>query len=430
MTDIEQAEVSTAQSARKKRLMIATGVCLVTVGGIGSYYYLSGQDSQTTDNAYVNGHVVDISSQIAGSIALVNVDNTDRVHVGNILVEIDQSDVEIELAAAEAELARTRRNVAVLFAEQKQTETQITAQAVLLKTAMADLQARQGLADQDLITKEELRHAADAVKVAKSNLDHAVAVQHQVLAQTSGVDIDNHPDVLMAKEKREKALLNLRRSSISAPVSGMVAQRTVQLGEQVRVGEKLMSIIPLEQMWIDANFKETQLTGICPGQSAEISIDSYGRKVKYRGQVQDIMVGSGSAFSVLPAQNATGNWIKVVQRVPVRIKLDPKELAQRPLRIGLSAEVKIDTSSCRTPATQSSGKSTAVAQPKVIDPRVAAEKGGAEQETATTQVRQVGQRQSAILAQLLSWQILGQHALDDARPMNLINWDGATIHRG
>ncbi|TCM68691.1 membrane fusion protein (multidrug efflux system) [Acinetobacter calcoaceticus] len=346
MTDIEKADVGTPQTARKNRLMIATSMMMVVGAGIGGYYFFSDQNVQVTDNAYVNGHVVDISPQISGAISLIKVDNTDRVEAGALLVDIDQSDVQIELAAARAELMRTRRNIEALFTQQKQAESKINAERVQLSTAIADLNARKGLADQDLITKEELRHAADAVKIAEAKVDTAVAAQREVMAHIQGADIENHPEVLLAKERVEKALLNLKRSSIMAPVSGMVAQRTVQLGEHVQVGQKLMSIIPLDQMWIDANFKETQLNGICPGQAAEITVDSYGRKVKYNGQVQDIMVGSGSAFSVLPAQNATGNWIKVVQRVPVRIKLDAKQLAQYPLRIGLSAEVKISTARC------------------------------------------------------------------------------------
>ncbi|AOA58923.1 efflux RND transporter periplasmic adaptor subunit [Acinetobacter larvae] len=351
MTDIEKADKSTAQSARGKNLMLASGVTLLTAIGATGYYMMNGQNSQSTDNAYVNGHVVDISPRITGSIAKIYVDNTDRVQAGHALVDIDQSDVNIELAAAQADLARIRRNVTALFTQQKQSDSKIHAEKVLLTKAQADFNARRGLADQDLITKEELRHAADAVKVAQANVDQAIAAQQQVLAHIQGTDIDHHPEVLLAKERVEKALLNMQRSNIIAPVSGMVAQRTVQLGEQVAIGQKLLSIIPLDQMWIDANFKETQLSGICAGQAAEVTIDSYGRKIKYRGKVQDIMVGSGSAFSVLPAQNATGNWIKVVQRVPVRIQLDPKQLAQYPLRIGLSAEVKVDTTRCNPSTT-------------------------------------------------------------------------------
>lgn len=365
MTDIEKADVGTPQTARKNRLMIATSMMMMVVGaGVGGYYFFSDQNVQVTDNAYVNGHVVDISPQISGAISLIKVDNTDRVEAGALLVDIDQSDVQIELAAARAELMRTRRNIEALFTQQKQAESKINAERVQLSTAIADLNARKGLADQDLITKEELRHAADAVKIAEAKVDTAVAAQREVMAHIQGADIENHPEVLLAKERVEKALLNLKRSSIMAPVSGMVAQRTVQLGEHVQVGQKLMSIIPLDQMWIDANFKETQLNGICPGQAAEITVDSYGRKVKYNGQVQDIMVGSGSAFSVLPAQNATGNWIKVVQRVPVRIKLDAKQLAQYPLRIGLSAEVKISTARCApTPIATTAPTQSAPIQP-------------------------------------------------------------------
>lgn len=346
MTDVQKTEIDSPQATRKKRLVIVSSLIVLLGAGTGAYYLFTDDHTQSTDNAYVNGHIIDINSRIAGSVVKIKVDNTDRVHAGDELVALDQSDTEIELAAAQADLAQVRREVAALYSKQQQSSTVIKTEKIQHAAALSDLNARQGLAQQNLITKEELRHAQDAVKLAQSRVEQAIANQAEITVQTSGSTVDTHPSVLVAKERVSQAQLNLKRTAIYSPVAGMVAQRTVQPGQQIHVGEKLMSVIPLDQMWIDANFKETQLKGICPGQPAEITVDSYGRKVKYRGTVQDIMAGSGSAFSVLPSQNATGNWIKVVQRVPVRIYLDAKELKQNPLRIGLSAEVTVDTSSC------------------------------------------------------------------------------------
>ena len=346
MTDVQKIELDSTQVTRKKRLILAASLVLLASAGTGVYYLVSDQHTQSTDNAYVNGHIIEINSRIAGSVAKIRVDNTDRVRVGDVLLKIDQSDAEIELAVAQADLAQVRRQIAALYSKQTQSQTLIQTEKIQVATALSDLKAREGLAQQNLITKEELRHAQDAVKLAQSRVDQAIANQMEITAQTRDSTIDTHPSVLIANERVSQARLNLTRTTIYSPVAGMVAQRTVQLGQQIHVGEKLMSVIPLDQMWIDANFKETQLKGICPGQPTEITVDSYGHKIKYHGTVQDIMAGSGSAFSVLPSQNATGNWIKVVQRVPVRIQLNSNELKQNPLRIGLSAEVTIDTSSC------------------------------------------------------------------------------------
>lgn len=346
MTDAQHTEIKNLQVVRKKRLFIATSLILLAGIGTGTYYLFSDQHTQSTDNAYVNGHIIDINSRIAGSVIEISVDNTDRVNSGDVLLRLDQSDTQINLASAEADLAQTQRQIAALYSKQKQSDTQIQTEKVQLASALSDLRAREGLAQQNLITQEELRHTQDAVKLAQSHVDQAVANQAEIIAQTTGTNSTNHPSVLMAKERVNQARLNLERTVIHTPVTGMIAQRIVQLGQQIHVGDKLMSVIPLDQMWIDANFKETQLKGICSGQPVEITVDSYGHKIKYHGKVQDIMAGSGSAFSVLPAQNATGNWIKVVQRVPVRIQLIPNELKQHPLRLGLSAEVKVDTSQC------------------------------------------------------------------------------------
>lgn len=346
MTDIDHAIPGQAGQDRKRRLLWAAGTCaLLCVAWAGYRVILSGR-TQSTDDAYVNGHIVAITPQTAGAVSAVLADDADRILAGTPLVEIDPSDARIVLAGAEAELARAQQHVQALYAKQEQTAAQVVLSRSQLDKALADARARQGIAEQGAITAEDARHANDAVKASRAVLDAAMAADAEAKAAIAGTTAQTHPEVRMAQARLRAATLDLQRTTLRSPVSGMVAQRTVQLGKRVAIGEKLMTVVPLDRMWIDANFKEVQLDGICPGQPAHITIDAYGRKAVYHGRVQDVMAGSGSSFALLPAQNATGNWIKVVQRVPVRISLDPKELGARPLRIGLSAEVAVDTSRC------------------------------------------------------------------------------------
>lgn len=333
-------------STRKTRLMLAGGATLLAGAGWAAWTFLAGAASQTTDNAYVNGHIVAITPQVAGAVSAIWADNADRIAAGQTLVEVDPADIQIALAGARADLARARRRVQALFASRDQAAAEVTRRQAELDRAQADVAARRGIAAQGAITSEEARHAADALNAARAALAVAQAAERAAQAQIDGVTPDTHPDVALAQERLRAAALAAQRTTIRAPVGGMVAQRNVQLGKQVGIGDKLMSVVPLDQMWIDANFKEIQLAGICPGQPAVVTVDAHGAKVRYRGRVGDVMAGSGSAFALLPSQNATGNWIKVVQRVPVRINLDPKDLADHPLRIGLSAEVTVDTARC------------------------------------------------------------------------------------
>ncbi|CUI86382.1 MULTISPECIES: efflux RND transporter periplasmic adaptor subunit [Achromobacter] len=346
-------------STRKTRLMLAGGATVLAGAGWAAWTFLAGAASQTTDNAYVNGHIVAITPQVAGAVSAIWADNADRIAAGQTLVEVDPADIQIALAGARADLARARRRVQALFASRDQAAAEVTRRQAELDRAQADVAARRGIAAQGAITSEEARHAADALNAARAALAVAQAAERAAQAQIDGVTPDTHPDVALAQERLRAAALAAQRTTIRAPVGGMVAQRSVQLGKQVGIGDKLMSVVPLDQMWIDANFKEIQLAGICPGQPAVVTVDAHGAKVRYRGRVGDVMAGSGSAFALLPSQNATGNWIKVVQRVPVRINLDPKDLADHPLRIGLSAEVTVDTARCEaTQAGAPNGETT------------------------------------------------------------------------
>lgn len=341
--------------------MILIASVLIVAGAAWAVWHgISGNTLRSTDDAYVNGHVVSITPQVAGPVSAVMADNSDRVQVGQTLVTLDGSEARIELAAAQAELAQTVRRAHGLFAAEAQTAAMVTLRQAELARAQADLRARQSIVGEGAVTAEDARHAADTVKTAQAALNAAQQTQAGALAQTRGTDVDNHPDVRLALERVRAAALMLERTTIRSPVSGMVAQRSVQLGRRVAVGERLMAVVPLDQVWVDANFKEVQLAGVCPGQTARVTADIYGSHVVYNGTVVDIEAGSGAAFSLLPAQNATGNWIKVVQRVPVRIHLDPNEVAQHPLRIGMSTVVDIDTGKC--PSKQDRRRTASVEQ--------------------------------------------------------------------
>jgi membrane fusion protein (multidrug efflux system) len=333
-------------TVRRKRLLILGGCLTALAIGWGSHVLLSGDNSRSTDDAYVNGHVIAITPQVAGAVIRIEADNSDRVVVGATLVEIDPTDAKLALASAEAELARATRNVRGLFAVEARFDAEIRVAQAKLDKARADLKARQAIAGTGAITGEELRHASDDVLSAEASLQSAREARAQAFAQTGGASLSSHPEVQAAVERVRAAALALARSRIAAPVGGMVAQRSVQLGRRVAPGDRLMSVVPLDELWIEANFKEVELDGICPGQPASVTADIYGSKVTYHGRVDDIEAASGAALALLPAQNATGNWIKVVQRVPVRIHLDAAELAAHPLRIGLSTKVTVDTTRC------------------------------------------------------------------------------------
>jgi membrane fusion protein, multidrug efflux system len=361
MTDTPTSPVADPATVRRKRLfLLGAGTVVIALGWSG-HSWVSDGDSRSTDDAYVNGHVVAVTPQVAGTVIRIGADNSDRVAAGAPLVEIDPSDARVALAAAEADLARASRNVRGLFASDARFDAEIGVARAGLDKARADLSQRQAIANTGAVTGEEVRHARDAVRSAEATLAAAREARAQALAQTSGATLASHPEVQTAAERVRAAALALARTRIVAPVGGMIAQRNVQLGRRVAPGDRLMAVVPLDGLWIDANFKEIQLDGICPGQPATVTADIYGKRVTYHGRVADIEAGSGAAFALLPAQNATGNWIKVVQRVPVRIRLDPAELARNPLRIGLSAKVTVDTGRCDRKARPFAPQSESVA---------------------------------------------------------------------
>ncbi|ATQ44043.1 efflux RND transporter periplasmic adaptor subunit [Caulobacter mirabilis] len=339
-------------AVRRKRLIVCGGVAVAVAGAWGVSSLLSNPNLRSTDDAYVGGHVVQVTPEVAGVVTRVLADNTDNVVAGAQLVELDDADARIELAAAEAQLAQAVRNARGLFAGNARFDADVQVRRSELAKVEADLKTRQAIAGTGAVNQEDVRHAADAVRIARAALASAEQAGAEARTRTSGTTVPSNPAVRAAAERVRAAALAVQRTRIAAPVGGMVAQRAVQLGRRVGPGDKLMAVAPLDQLWIDANFKEIQLRGVCAGQPARITADLYGKQVVYHGVVQGIEAGTGAAFALLPAQNATGNWIKVVQRAPVRIRLDPAELRRNPLRIGMSTEVEIDTGRCDPKANQ------------------------------------------------------------------------------
>ncbi|HKW82083.1 MAG TPA: efflux RND transporter periplasmic adaptor subunit [Casimicrobiaceae bacterium] len=340
----EQDSATPAPNGKRRRALTIAVAAFALIGiAWGAYWALALRYRQSTDDAYVAGNVVQITPQIAGTVVAVDADDTQFVQAGQTLVRLDNADSKIALDGAEAQLARTVREVRSLFATSAQLSSAVAARQSDLATAQADLARRERLAASGAVSGEELQHAREAAAGARAALAGA---REQFAANRARVDnttIENHPDVQNAAAHVRDAYLDYARTTLPAPVSGFVAKRAVQLGQRVSPGTPLMAIVPLDQVWVDANFKEPQLATMRIGQPVALRADIYGGKVVYHGTIVGFGAGTGAAFALLPAQNATGNWIKIVQRVPVRIALDPKELAAHPLQIGLSMQAAVDT---------------------------------------------------------------------------------------
>jgi membrane fusion protein (multidrug efflux system) len=340
------------KSRRKLWLAVAAGVFVVVGAAYGAYWATVLRYSQSTEDAYVNGNVVQITPQISGTVVSIGADDTQFVKAGQPLVRLDQADAKVALDQAEAQLAKTVREVRNLYATTAQLQAAVGVRQTDLATAQNDFSRREQLGKTGAVSGEELQHARDAMKAAQGAL---LAARQQFAANSARIDhttLEDHPDVRNAAASVRNAYLNYARTVLPAPVSGFVARRNVQLGQRVGPGAPLMAVVPLDQVWVDANFKEPQLAGMRVGQPVTLTADLYGNSIRYHGKVAGFGAGTGSAFSLLPAQNATGNWIKIVQRVPVRIALDPRELAANPLQIGLTmkAEVSVrDDSGVRLP---------------------------------------------------------------------------------
>jgi membrane fusion protein (multidrug efflux system) len=334
-------------AGRRRRVAFLIFGILLALGGAGwaTYAFVFDANRETTDDAYVSGDVVQINSEISGTVTGLYVDDTQPVKAGQVLVDLDPADAKIAMESAEAALAQAVRNVRAEGAQADQLRAQIAAHESDLKRAQDDTKRRAALISTGAVSREELDHAQDSSASQVASVAAARAELEQTLAKLGTTPLPSHPDVLAAEAKVRNAALALRRTRIVASMDGIVAKRSVQVGQHVDPGTPLMAIIPLENVWIDANFKEVQLQRMRVGQKVRITTDIYGRRVVYDGAVAGVSAGSGNAFALLPAQNATGNWIKIVQRVPVRILVDPGELKAHPLRIGLSTTVNVDVGS-------------------------------------------------------------------------------------
>jgi membrane fusion protein (multidrug efflux system) len=354
----------TSNPNRKRLMLLATGVFVVIAIAYAVWWWMVGSHYESTDDAYVHGNLVQITPQVPGTVVAIEADDTDTVKAGAPIIRLDPADADVALQQAEAKLAQTVRQVRTLYVQNDALAADVDVRKADIERAEADLsRARSDLSRRQVLAKsggvsgEEILHAQTTLKSAESGLAQAKATLEASRAKlatnqalTHGTTVQSHPDVLEAAANLRNAWLAKSRTVLPVPVTGMVARRSVQVGQRVAPGNTLMNVVPLDQVWVEANFKEGQLRRMHVGQPVELTADLYGSGVVYHGKILGLDAGTGSAFALLPAQNATGNWIKVVQRVPVRISLDPKELQDHPLRIGLSMDTEVDLSKQDGPA--------------------------------------------------------------------------------
>ncbi|UXS03117.1 HlyD family efflux transporter periplasmic adaptor subunit [Agrobacterium tumefaciens] len=319
---------------------VTAAVILLLVAGV-AWYTLQGTVERTED-AYVDGNVVQVTAQISGTVTAIGADNTDYVKAGAPLVTLNPVDQEVQFERARTELAKATRMARTQYSQVRQLEAEVAQRQNDVQKARTDLARRTRLAASGAVSREEISHVEDVLKNAQAALTAVDQSLAQRRAMVDGTDLRTHPDVLAAATNLRDAYIARARTAIPSPVDGTVAKRSVQLGQRISPGVSLMSVVPLDQLWVNANFKESQLEHLRIGQPAELTADIYGRSVVYHGKIVGLDAGTGSAFALLPAQNATGNWIKVTQRVPVRIALDPQEIARQPLRVGLSMRVSVN----------------------------------------------------------------------------------------
>ncbi|KAA0997669.1 HlyD family efflux transporter periplasmic adaptor subunit [Paraburkholderia panacisoli] len=340
-----KASVESASNTRKRKVLLALlGVAVVVAAAAyGTYYMTYARYHESTDDAYVSGNLVQLTPQVTGTVVAVNADDTQIVRAGDAVVTLDNADAKVALGNAEATLGQTVRQVSSLYVNNDFYAANVAQKQSDLARAQDDLRRRRDVAGTGAVSAEDIAHARDAATAAKAALDAAREQAEANRALTDRTTVEQHPNVQAAASKVRDAYLAYARNTLPAPVTGYVAKRSVQVGQRVSPGSPLMAIVPLDGVWVDANYKESQLRNMRIGQPVVLTADVYGGKVKYHGRVVGFSAGTGSAFATLPAQNATGNWIKIVQRLPARIQLDQKELEAHPLRIGLSMEVEVDT---------------------------------------------------------------------------------------
>jgi membrane fusion protein, multidrug efflux system len=342
MTDEKNAVPSKPASSRRGAT-IAMVCALLVIAGCAVYYFVFARNRVVTDDAYVNGNLVFLTPQVAGTVIAIHTDETQFVRQGQVLVELDPQDNEVALQQAKANLGETVREVVQLFTQEARDTAALAAAETQLKQVTQDLERDRAVYGVHGVSEETIVHDEHAVQTSRSSVDQARANLNTTRAQIVGAHPETHPRVLLAEASVRTAWLAAARTKIVAPATGYVVRRAVQVGQQVSTSTELLAIVPIESVWIDANFKENQLRDLRIGQPADVTADIYGSRVKYRGKVLGLNAGTGSALAVLPAQNASGNWIKIVQRLPVRIGLDPTELSKHPLFLGLSTTVHVDT---------------------------------------------------------------------------------------
>jgi membrane fusion protein (multidrug efflux system) len=333
-------------NARRRNILLLIALTFVVLGALWAVYWvLVLSKREQTDDAYVNGNKVVISAQVSGTVIAVLADDTQPVKAGQVLVRLDPLDAQTSLSRTASALAQTVRQVRQEKATAEQYDSFIETRRLELERAEADLAKREPLLADHAIAPEEVRHARESVELARAALAQAMHESSASHALVDGTEVEDNPAVLEAKAAYRDAWIAARRNAVVAPVAGYVAQRSVQLGQHIQAGQALMMVIPLNALWVDANFKEVQLRHLRIGQPAQVRSDLYGGSYIFHGRVQGMSAGTGAAFALLPAQNASGNWIKVVQRVPVRIRIDDRDLVKSPLAVGLSATVTVDTTS-------------------------------------------------------------------------------------
>jgi membrane fusion protein (multidrug efflux system) len=352
---------------RRRALIIVAAVFVLAAVAWVLLWLFVFSTREKTDNAYVGGNQVAISAQVPGIVTSILADDTQRVEAGQVLVKLDNTDADVRLQQMSSALAQAVRQVRQQTESATSADAQVTKARVDLKKAQADLARRAPLVAAQAEAPETVQHLRDAVDQAQASLDAAQAQAAASHAAIEGTQVATNPAVEQARANYRSAWIAAQRNNIYAPVTGYVAQRSVQVGNSVQPGQQLMAVVPLHNLWVDANFKENQLRHIRVGQPAKVEADLYGGSAEFHGKVIGLGAGTGSVFSLLPAQNATGNWIKVVQRVPVRIALDDKELDQHPLRVGLSADVTVDITDDKGAMNAAPGNGQPIAQTTVYD---------------------------------------------------------------
>lgn len=328
---------------RKTRMSIAIGIFLLIGLLWALYWFFIARYHEETENAYVAGSMVVVNAQTAGTVEAILAEENQVVKAGDVLVKLSPTDAQVALAQASAQLANATRQIQNVFNTVSVTRAQMVQANSAVKTAQDAVNRRAALVKTGAVSREEYDQAVNALNQALAAQKTTMEQNKSAGAQVAGTTTQNHPAIEAAKAAFRSAYINNKRLAVLAPTDGVIAKRNVQVGQQISQGVPLMSIVAANQLWVEANFKETQLANLRVGQPVELTSDVFGSGVKFKGTVQGIGIGTGSAFSVLPAQNATGNWIKIVQRIPVRIQLDAEELKAHPLRVGMSMIANVNT---------------------------------------------------------------------------------------